>query len=56
MSSKGDKKLHITHLLIMVTLISHTLLLRYERLKPYFQTSAQEISAILGYFPILKQQ
>ena len=32
-------------------------MLRYERLKPYFQpTSAQEISAILGYFPILKQQ
>ena len=28
----------------------------YERLKPYFQTSAQEISAILEYFPILKQQ
>ena len=37
----------------MVTLI---LLLRYEHLKPYFQTSAQEISAILEYFPILKQQ
>ena len=41
----------------MVTLISHVVVkLRYERLKPYFQTSVQEISPILGYFPILKQQ
>ena len=32
----------------MVTLISNVF--------AYFQTSAQEISAILGYFPILKQQ
>ena len=41
----------------MVTLISHVVVeIQYERLKPYFQTSAQEISAILGYFPILKQQ
>ena len=29
---------------------------KLENLKPYFQTSAQEISAISGYFPILKQQ
>ena len=28
----------------------------YEHLKPYFQTSAREISPNLGYFPILKQQ
>ena len=28
----------------------------YERLKTYFRTSAQEISAILGHFPILIQQ
>ena len=33
-----------------------TFLLSYDRLKLHFQTSAQEISAILGYFPILKQQ
>ena len=39
----------------MVTLISHVFF-SYDRLKLYFQTSAQEISAILGYFPILKQQ
>ena len=26
------------------------LLLKYERLKPYFQTSAQEISAIFSHF------
>ena len=31
-------------------------MLRYERLKQYFQTSAREISPILGYFPILEQQ
>lgn len=31
-------------------------LLSYERLKTYFQTSGQEICAILGFFPILKQQ
>ena len=39
----------------MVTLIYHVVV-EYERLKPYFQTSAQEISAILGYFPILQWQ
>ena len=31
-------------------------LLSYERLKTYFQTSAQEICVNLGLFPILKQQ
>ena len=40
----------------MVTLISHVVVEIYERLKPNFQTSAQEIGAILGYFSILKQQ
>ena len=39
----------------MISLISNVFV-SYERLKPYFLTSAQEISAILGYFPILKQQ
>ena len=29
-----------------------TNMLSYERSKPYFQTSAQEISAISEYFPI----
>ena len=37
-------------------MVSFLTLLSYERLKLYFQTSAQEISAILEYFPILKQQ
>ena len=40
----------------MVTLISRVVVEICERWKPYFQTSAQKISAILGYFPILKQQ
>ena len=39
----------------MVTFIFH-ILLSYERLETYFPTSAEEISAILGHFPILKQQ
>ena len=39
----------------MVTFIFH-ILLSYERLSTYFQTSTQEISAILGHFPILVQQ
>ena len=37
----------------MVTFI-FTFFLSYERLKTNFRTSAQEISAILGHFPILK--
>ena len=39
----------------MVTFLLFTFLLSYERLKTYFQTSAQEINAILGHFHILKQ-
>ena len=36
----------------MVTFTFH-IFLSYETLKTYFQTSAQEIRAILGHFPIL---
>ena len=39
----------------MVTVI-FPIFVEYERLKTYFQTSTQEISAILGYFPILNPQ
>ena len=39
----------------MVTLIFEVFL-SYECLKTYYQISAQEICAILGLFPILKQQ
>ena len=49
---KGNKKLHVTHYYYTL-LLFFTFSLSYER---YFPTSAQEISAILGHFPILKQQ
>ena len=39
----------------MVTFIFHIFVELCQRLKTYFPTSAQEISAILGHFPILKQ-
>ena len=47
---KGNKKLHITHYGYFFTF-----LLSYGRWKTYSQTSAQEISAILGHFHILQQ-
>ena len=51
---KGTKK--ITYNTLLWLLLFFTFLLSYERLKTYFPTSAQEISAIFGHFPILKQQ
>ena len=46
----------ITYNTLLWLLLFFTFLLSYERLKTYLPTSAQEISAILGHFPILKQQ
>ena len=41
---------------VMLLLLFFTFLLSYERLKTYFQTSPQKVSAILRHFSILKQK
>ena len=43
-------------ILLLKTKYNTLSLWSYECLKTYFQTSAQEICANLGLFPILKQQ
>ena len=43
-------------ILLLKTKYNTLSLWSYERLKTYCQTSAQEICANLGLFPILKQQ
>ena len=42
-----------TYNILLWLLLFFTFLLSYERLKAHFQTSAKEICAILGHFPIL---
>ena len=51
---KDDKKTMYNTLLWLLWFLMF--LLSYEHLKPYFQTSAQEISANLGHCPVFKHR